>query len=106
MVANMMTTQKWYTYITTKVIKGYVDALDEEYRSKLPYINERKGVPFAAMQHIERATDAAASYAYLFEHDLYLIVNKESSKKTVLALTIDHIDLNSLIGMVACVSIF
>ena len=70
MVANMMTTQKWYTYITTKVIKGYVDALDEEYRSKLPYINERKGVPFAAMQHIERATDAAASYAYLFEHDL------------------------------------
>lgn len=37
---------------------------------------------------------------YLFEHDLYLIINKESSKKTVLALMIDHIDLNSLLGMV------
>lgn len=37
---------------------------------------------------------------YLFAHDLYLIEKKENSKKTVLALSIDHIDLNSLIDLV------
>lgn len=37
---------------------------------------------------------------YLFEHDLYLIVHKESNKKTVLALSIDHINLNSLLELV------
>lgn len=69
MAANMMTTQKWFDYIT-EVIKSYVEAFPEECENGLLYIDERKGVPFAAMAHIASDIYAATSHAYLFEHDL------------------------------------
>ncbi|HGG8015030.1 TPA: RNA polymerase subunit sigma, partial [Neisseria meningitidis] len=66
---NMMTTQKWYEHITNVIIgntanfnSGCLDSID--------YVDERKGVPLAAMEHIFMDVRAAASHAYLFEHDL------------------------------------
>ncbi|HFC6294940.1 TPA: RNA polymerase subunit sigma, partial [Neisseria meningitidis] len=48
---NMMTTQKWYEHITNVIIgntanfnSGCLDSID--------YVDERKGVPLAAMEHI------------------------------------------------------
>ncbi|WP_107688947.1 immunity 49 family protein [Neisseria wadsworthii] len=70
MAANMMTTPKWYEHITNVII-GITQRFDREKSSNaLEYINERKGVPFAAMGHIVSDVYAAASHAYLFEHKL------------------------------------
>ena len=66
---NMMTTQKWYEHIT-KVIIGNTANFNSGCLDSIDYVDERKGVPLAAMQHIFMDVRAAASHAYLFEHDL------------------------------------
>ncbi|EJU80791.1 immunity 49 family protein [Neisseria meningitidis] len=66
---NMMTTQKWYEHITN-VIMGNTANFNSGCPEAIDYVDERKGVPLAAMRHILMYTEAAASHAYLFEHDL------------------------------------
>ncbi|RQK67934.1 RNA polymerase subunit sigma, partial [Neisseria meningitidis] len=66
---NMMTTQKWYEHITNVII-GNTANFNSGCPEAIDYVDERKGVPLAAMRHILMYTEAAASHAYLFEHDL------------------------------------
>ncbi|HEZ0699831.1 TPA: RNA polymerase subunit sigma, partial [Neisseria meningitidis] len=66
---NMMTTQKWYEHITN-VIMGNTANFNSGCPEAIDYVDERKGVPLAAMKYILMYTEAAASHAYLFEHDL------------------------------------
>lgn len=66
---NMMTTQKWYEHITNVII-GNTANFNSGCPESIDYVDERKGVPLAAMKYILMYTEAAASHAYLFEHDL------------------------------------
>lgn len=69
MTANVMTTKNWYEHITD-VVKGNTENFNNGCIDSLSYIDERKGIPFAAMVHIYTDLDAATSHAYLFEHNL------------------------------------
>lgn len=69
MTTNMMTTTKWYDYITD-IIKGNTKNFNNGCMDSLPYIDERKSVPLAAMGGICIDLYAATSHAYLFEHNL------------------------------------
>ncbi|HGG9566578.1 TPA: RNA polymerase subunit sigma, partial [Neisseria meningitidis] len=66
---NMMTTQKWYEHITNVII-GNTANFNSGCPESIDYVDEKKGVPLAAMKYILMYTEAAASHAYLFEHDL------------------------------------
>ncbi|ASK27151.1 RNA polymerase subunit sigma [Neisseria chenwenguii] len=66
---NMMATKKWYEHITNVII-GNTTNFNNGCPDSIDYIDEKKGIPFAAMKYILMYTDAAASHSYLFEHDL------------------------------------
>lgn len=54
----------------TMVIKSYLDSGKVIRKESLPYIQERKGNPFAAMSNISRYIDANMAGAWIFNKDL------------------------------------
>lgn len=70
MAANMMTSPKWYEYITNVVIGNTLEFNKTKCSRSMEYINERKGSPVGAMGNIISDIYAATSHAYLFEHNL------------------------------------
>ena len=54
----------------TMVIKSYLDSEEIINKEALPYIQERKGNPFAAMMDIDSYIDGNMAGAWIFHKDL------------------------------------